>query len=581
VTTYRRILITLLSILPMVLMAQPTKTVRLDFPPSAIGSVDEREVRIDNLPPGSRYVVIDTCDAPFRLSTPPNELTVKNGELRVRCEFAPTSPGTYRDELFLEQRPQTMPPGERIRIRLSGTGFRIERVDRVEFADVLIGDSTRKVVLIRDDFLRDVRWSLTRLPLAPFGTPDTLDPYRPDRDTIGFRFTYVPTAIGRSRDTIGLIRTYMPTNVALDTIVVILDGNAVRMKDSAEILFANLSPGMTVTSDLSLPLPATPRTRSFTYKLRAPTAVNVVTGNITDPLSASRTSIVRTSFTAAPQSTRDVREQFVLLRSGTNGLLIDSTIITARVTMKPQPVELRASFTSDTLVHRIGDTVTFEIIATSERSLVEPITLTNLIAECEINSTVIVPLVNDDVQEVTRDDRAYVRITAAEPVTLTQDSSVVLRWNGVVVLGNAGTSPLNLGLVTASLPSGQRITLSATPSVLRVSNVWIQQDGTPRLINPRAAQLTLDIAPNPITATGTITIDSLPAGTGRLDIVDARGIVVMDLTQQLRTGRREFSVSTSGGVDATLLPGLYYARLTAQLLPQQSISSVVRPFVLR
>ena len=579
-TTYRRILITLLSIVPVVLMAQPIKTVRLDFPPSAIGSADEREVRVDNLPLGSTYVVTDTCDAPFRVITPVNELAARNGELRVRFEFVPTVPGTYRDEIFLEQRPQTMPPGERIRIRLSGTGFRIERVDRVEFADVLIGDSTRKVVLIRDNFLRDVRWSLTRLPLAPFGTPNALDPLRLDRDTIGYRFTYVPTTIGRSRDTIGLIRTYIPTNVALDTIVVVLDGNAVRMKDSTEILFADLSPGMTVTSDLSLPLPATPRTRSFTYKLRAPTAVNVVTGNITDPLSASGTSVVRTSFTAAPQSTRDVREQFVLLRSGTNGLLIDSTIITARVTMKPQPVELRASYRSDTLVHRIGDTVTFEIIATSERSLVEPITLTNLIAECEINSTVIVPLVNDDVQEVTRDDRAYVRITAPEPVTVTQDSSVVLRWRGVVVLGNAVTSPLNLGLVTASLPSGQRITLSATPSVLRVSNVWIQQDGTPRLINSRAAQLTIAIAPNPVPATGTITIDSLPAGIGRLDIVDARGVVVIDLTQQLRVGRREFSVGTSAGVDATLLPGLYYARLSAQLLPQQSISSVVRAFVL-
>lgn len=580
-TTYRRILITLLSILPMVLMAQPTKTVRLDFPPSAIGSVDEREVRIGNLPPNASYMILDSCNAPFRVTTSVKDLVVKNGELRLKCEFLPTAPGTFLDEIILDRNPSAPPSNERIRIRLSGTGFRIERVDRVEFADVLIGDSTRKVVLIRDGFLRDVRWSLTRLPLSPFGTPDALDPYRPGRDTIGFRFTYVPTAIGRSRDTIGLIRTYMPTNVALDTIVVILDGNAVRMKDGAEILFADLSPGMTVTSDLSLPLPATPRTRSFTYQLRARTAATVVTGKITDPLSASRTSIVRTSFTAAPQSTGDVREQFVLLRSGTNGLLIDSTIITARVTMKPQPVELRASYRSDTLVHRIGDTITFEIIATSERSFVEPITLTNLIAECEINSTVIVPLVNDDVQEVIRDDRAYVRITAAEPVTITQDSSVVLRWRGVVVLGNAVTSPLNLRLVTASLPSGQRITLSATPSVLRVSNVWIQQDGTPRLINPRAAQLTLAIAPNPITATGTITIDSLPAGTGRLDIVDARGIVVMDLTQQLRTGRREFSVSTSGGVDAALLPGLYYARLTAQLLPQQSISSVVRPFVLR
>lgn len=580
-TTYRRILITILSILPTVLMAQPTKNVRLDFPPSAIGSADEREVRIDNLPPGSTYVVVDTCDAPFRLTTPTGDLTVRNGELRVRCEFVPTSPGTFRDELFLEQRPPTMPPGERIRIRLMGTGFRLERVDRIEFDDVLIGDSTRKVILIRDNFLRDVRWSLTRLPSAPFGTPDAVDPYRPDRDTIGFRFTYVPTVIGRSRDTIGLIRTYVPTNAVLDTIVVILDGNAVSMNDSAEILFADLSPGMTVTSNLSLPLPATPRTRSFTYQLRARTAANVVTGRITDPLGASRTSIVQTSFTAAPRSTRDIREQFVLLRTGVNGSVLDSTVITARVTMKPQPIELRASYTSDTLVHRIGDTVTFEIIATSDRPIDEPITLTNLVAECEINSTVIVPLVNDDVREVTRDDRAYVRIAAQDPVTITKDRDVVMRWTGVVVLGDAVTSPLNLDLVTASLPSGQRVTLSATPSVLRVSNVWMQQDGTPRLLNPRAAQLTITIAPNPISATGTITIDSLPAGIGRLEIVDARGIVVTDLTQQLRAGRREFSVGMSGGVDATLLPGLYYVRLTAQLSSLQSISSVVRSFVLR
>jgi hypothetical protein len=577
----RYIIIAILTCLPLGVLAQPMRTERLDFPPTAIGTADEREVRIDNLPPNASYAVIDSCNAPFRVTTPVNELVVKNGELRLKCEFLPTAPGTFRDEIILDRIPITPPSNERIRIRLNGTGFRIERIDRIEFADVMIGDSTRKMVLIRDNFIRDVRWSITKGPKAPFSTPDAAAPYQPDRDTIGFRFTFAPTLVGRIIDTVGLIRTFIPTGEALDTIRVILDGTGVRMKDSAQVVFNDLTSGMTVTSDLVLQLPTAPRIREFRYTLRPLITSGVVTGTITDPLVASRTRSITTSFTARPRSSRSVREQFVLTRLKLDGTKLDSTTITAIVNMRPQPIQLQASFTADTLVHRIGDTVRFQVIATSETSLDGPIIFNELSTECAINGTVIVPLLNDQISVITRDDQTFVRVTSLEPVTISASGDVVLEWLGVVVLGDAAFSPLTLEPVEATLADGKRITLESQSSVLRVSNVWTMPDGTARLINPRASQLEMTIAPNPILTSGTITVDSVPAGKGRLEIVDARGIVVADLTQDVRAGRTVFTVATSGSVDVSLQPGVYYARLSAQLSTSETLSSVVRAFVVR
>ena len=577
----RYIIIAILTCLPLGILAQPMRTERLDFPPTAIGTVDEREVRIDNLPQNAAYAVIDSCNAPFRVTTPVNELVVKNGELRLKCEFLPTAPGTFRDEIILDRIPITPPSNERIRIRLNGTGFRIERIDRIEFGDVMIGDSTRKMVLIRDNFIRDVRWSITKGPKAPFSTPDAAAPYQPDRDTIGFRFAFAPTLVGRIVDTVGLIRTFIPTGEALDTIRVILDGTGVRMKDSDQVVFNDLTPGMTVTSDLVLQLPTSPRLREFRYTLRPLITSGVVTGAITDPLDASRTRSITTSFTARPRSSRNVSEQFVLTRLKFDGTKLDSTTITAIVNMRPQPIQLQASFTADTLVYRIGDTVRFQIIATSKTPLDGPIIFNELSTECAINGTVIVPLLNDQISVITRDDQTFVRVTSLEPVTISASGDVVLEWLGVVVLGDAAFSPLTLEPVEATLADGKRITLESQSSVLRVSNVWTMPDGTARLINPRASLLEMTVAPNPILTSGTITVDSVPAGKGRLEIVDARGIVVADLTQDVRAGRTVFTVATSGSVDVSLQPGVYYARLSAQLSTSEILSSVVRAFVVR
>lgn len=577
----RYIIIAILTCLPLGVLAQPMRTERLDFPPTAIGTADEREVRIDNLPPNASYMILDSCNAPFRVTTSVKDLVVKNGELRLKCEFLPTAPGTFRDEIILDRIPITPPSNERIRIRLNGTGFRIERIDRIEFGDVMIGDSTRKMVLIRDNFIRDVRWSITKGPKAPFSTPDAAAPYQPDRDTIGFRFAFAPTLVGRIVDTVGLIRTFIPTGEALDTIRVILDGTGIRMKDSAQVVFNDLTSGMTITSDLVLQLPTAPRIREFRYTLRPLITSGVVTGTITDPLVASRTRSITTSFTARPRSSRSLREQFVLTRLKLDGTKLDSTTITAIVNMRPQPIQLQASFTADTLVYRIGDTVRFQIIATTETPLDGPIIFNELSTECGINGTVIVPLVNDQISVITRDDRTFVRVTSREPVTISASGDAVLEWLGVVVLGDAAFSPLTLEPVVATLADGKRITLESQSSVLRVSNVWTMPDGTARLINPRASQLEVTIAPNPILASGTITVDNVPAGKGRLEIVDARGIVVADLTQNVRAGRAVFTVATSGSVDVSLQPGIYYARLSAQFSTSETLSSVVRAFVVR
>jgi len=581
VTTLRIILATILSVVPILTMAQPVRNERLDFPPAAIGTTDEREVRIDNLTPNAVFVIIDSCDAPFRVTTPTSELVAKNGELRIRCEFLPTRPGSFRDELLLEQRPPGMPMSERIRIRINGTGFRIERLDRVEYGDVMIGDSTRRMVFIRDEFLRDVRWSLTAAPGTPFSTPDATAPYRPDRDTIGFRFAFAPITTGRFLDTVGLIRTYIPTGEALDTIFVVLDGTGVKMQDTSTVFFRDLTPGMTVTSELALQLPTTTKTREFVYSLQPRVPSGVVSGELKDPKGPSRAPVIVSSFTAKPRSSRDVREQFVLYRTRTDGRLLDSTIITALVTMLPQPIVLGAAFRSDTLVHRIGDTVSFEILATSAQSIDQSIVLTDVVAECAINGTVIVPLTDDQVSLITRDDRTYVRIAPRAPVTVTASGDVLLRWSGVVVLGDAASSPLALEPVTARLDNGQLITLESNSAVLRVANVWTMPDGTPRLVNPRVSQLEMTIAPNPMDGEGTLTIDEVPAGGGRLEIVDTRGLVVSDLTQAVRSGRTEFRIATSGVADIVVQPGVYYARLSAQLSPSEPLASVVRAFVIR
>lgn len=580
-TTLRIILATILTVVPILTLAQPVRNERLDFPPAAIGTTDEREVRIDNLTPNAVFVIIDSCDAPFRVTTPTSELVAKNGELRIRCEFLPTRPGSFRDELLLEQRPPGMPMSERIRIRINGTGFRIERLDRVEYGDVMIGDSTRRMVFIRDEFLRDVRWSLTAAPGTPFSTPDATAPYRPDRDTIGFRFAFAPITTGRFLDTVGLIRTYIPTGEALDTIFVVLDGTGVKMQDSSTVLFRDLTPGMTVTSDLALQLPTTTKTREFVYNLQPRVPSGVVSGELKDPKGPSRARVIVSSFTAKPRSSRDVREQFVLYRTRTDGRLLDSTIITALVTMLPQPIVLGAAFRSDTLVHRIGDTVSFEILATSAQSIEQSIVLTDVVAECAINGTVVVPLTDDQVSLITRDDRTYVRIAPRAPVTVTTSGDVLLRWSGVVVLGDAASSPLALEPVTARLDNGQLITLETNSAVLRVANVWTMPDGTPRLVNPRVSQLQMTVAPNPMDDEGTLTIDEVPTGGGRLEIVDTRGLVVSDLTQAVRSGRTEFRIATSGVADIVVQPGVYYARLSAQLSPSEPLASVVRAFVIR
>lgn len=103
---------------------------------------------------------------------------------------------------------------------------------------------------------------------------------------------------------------------------------------------------------------------------------------------------------------------------------------------------------------------------------------------------------------------------------------------------------------------------------ITVTDVWSDANG-PRLINPLAGTLQMDVVPNPFT--DKTTIKFTPAGGERtLHIYDMLGTLVLDLTEKLQS-------TDSVDVTASELPsaGIYYCRFTA------GNSVLVRTIILR
>lgn len=103
---------------------------------------------------------------------------------------------------------------------------------------------------------------------------------------------------------------------------------------------------------------------------------------------------------------------------------------------------------------------------------------------------------------------------------------------------------------------------------IAVTDVWHDGDG-PRLVNPFAGVLTLEVAPNPFT--DKVTMTAAPAGAGRtLAVYDMLGTLVLDLTARLND-------SNSVELTASELPspGIYFCRLAA------GGSVLVRTLILR
>lgn len=151
----------------------------------------------------------------------------------------------------------------------------------------------------------------------------------------------------------------------------------------------------------------------------------------------------------------------------------------------------------------------------------------------------------------------------------------------VVALGDNDASPLDLRNASYTLSGGTVKGLTDIATTVNITNVWRYQDGRPRLANPLQGVLVLDVDPNPVATTSTMRVRNLPTNGVNLIIVDAAGVVAADLTSQLRSGARDFTVASSGSADVVLPRGNYFARLAVESELGGTLLSVVRIFIVQ
>ncbi|MBU3678744.1 MAG: hypothetical protein FGM32_03945 [Candidatus Kapabacteria bacterium] len=226
--TFRPTLCVLLLCFGTALFAQPKPALTDDvfFAPMPVGAKRDSVRIIRGLSPGGQYVVTKLPQGPFALTSSAQDLTIRNDEITLRVSFAPTMPGDFQDELELERQPATGRQNEnRIRVRLYGSGFLIERQEDLEFGTINVMDSARRIVLFRSGPADDFEWEYSRAPRAPFRSTTVQGPVRRGRDTLAFIFSFHPTAVGSFADTIGIVRK-LRNGQRLDTARLYLRGTA-------------------------------------------------------------------------------------------------------------------------------------------------------------------------------------------------------------------------------------------------------------------------------------------------------------------------------------------------------------------
>ncbi len=580
------IFLVVLLTLPILANAQPGRTIieSLNFAPLPVGARAVKEVRIGNLNGVGEYVVTDSCDGPFTMTTQPKDLVITGGEVRIKVLYNPTDPGTFRDEIILRRTIATIPTNDSIRIRLFGTAFRVDRIDKVEFGEVLTGDLQNRRVLVRAELNENVTWQVDDMLTEHFQLVNRNGPILVGNDTLAFGLVFQPKGEGDFTSKLLLIRLHKPDRKALDTIVVYLHGVGRRMPSEKVVVFNNMVVSETRKDTLTVDLPVAPRNKSFVYSIEPNFTQGAVTARFLSPAGPTKDQRIRIEFTCAPTVFADGRYGFVLLRSPAGEAVIDSTNIVVNVTMVSRPIQLSMGFTADTFYHRIGDTVSFDVTAITRDPIDLPIALQSFVCDLTYNPTMLVPILQGTQQRLIVDDQPVLRLgetglNGSKVIGI--NGEVIAQAKFVVVLGDADHTPLSITQCAITHQDNQTQTLQLTSSMVLVTNVWRYQDGRPRYVNPLQGVLVADVDPNPVVSASTLNIRNVPTQGGRLVIIDALGQTKADLTTALRAGTRVFSISSSGSSDIVLPPGSYYARLLVEGAAGGTINSVVRLFVVQ
>lgn len=556
------------------------RTEILDFGRVNTGDTVHRQVWVPwNMTDNEAWRIDDVDEPVFELTTKTRPIGFGDS-LFFNFRFAPLRGGSYADTVGLV-RSVNGTDIDTIIVYLYATGVDFNVRTTIDYQTMVTGDSVVRVVTFPAPTPGNSRYLLVHRPSRPYVLQlisNEPTPKPPDSSMIGVAF--VPTYKVTKTDSVILVRVNLKDE-PLDTIKIMLTGTGggLPLEAGADIVDATIGEHHSVSVEAIMN--GRPQTAYFSYEL-VPLNDGPVTGSLTSPTDPARNQVITCGFTTTPTEFRNVTQTWVLRRHSTTiTRQWDSTIITVRQFMKARPIQLRMGWSEDTMRKRIGDTVGVNLVLITDDPIDVPIMLSSVVGTVRYNATVIVPLEGSGIERSIVDDHAEITFRFDGPISVSSKTTVIGTIRYVVTLGDADHSPLDMQRAVIVRGQGSNEDIATADAHVIVTNIWRYPGGGSRLVNPSIGPLVMDVDPNPVASNGTLRVTDVPSGEGALQIVDAMGQIVADLTSDLRAGITSWSISTGEGGVLSLGPGTYYARLLVQGSSPKALNSLVRLFVVQ
>jgi len=214
------------------------------FAPTPVFQAAVKQVMVRGLQPGaSAFAVDEAPSAPFRLVNG-NGITITNGEARLEVSFQSQRAGKYTDTIILRRRPALPQNNDEVKIVLTAEAFVPVRRSTINFGRIATGDTSRRIVAVRDDIAREFQWTVSDRVTAPFYVVNRVP--AAIADTFGFMLHFRPIVGGEYVDSAVFVRydadDAQRTN-PMDTLVTRLIGVAVDLDKSLRADFGSLLTG--------------------------------------------------------------------------------------------------------------------------------------------------------------------------------------------------------------------------------------------------------------------------------------------------------------------------------------------------
>lgn len=245
---------------------QRLRTVFITFPPTLVNDTEVQTEIVRGVTDGAQYQPLPHPQSPFRLSTGTNIITARNGELVLTALFKPEEAGQVSQDIFLVRLPVTS--ADTIRLRLTGLGYSLERMEYRFFGQVHIGDSASTFVRARSGLARDESWRFVPEQLPPPFYQYLPGPPTQVRDTAFFLFTFKPEYPGPFRDTSYIQR--LSGSDVVETIMVILHGVGINESRIENLDFGTLLTGDTTARIRVLQTPVARSNYQLLYRPAEP-----------------------------------------------------------------------------------------------------------------------------------------------------------------------------------------------------------------------------------------------------------------------------------------------------------------------